>query len=88
MATPATETSWGLLAVDPDMTEPLSAVALCEAGLGFVSTVITVLYMSVRIKIRSDFWERARVTRNRGRDIVIKPSGKGRLVVIYFTLVT
>jgi hypothetical protein len=33
---PATETSWGLLAVGPDMAETL-AVAFYEAGLCFVS---------------------------------------------------
>jgi hypothetical protein len=36
VATPAPETSWGLLAVDPSVTEPLAVVALCEAGLSFV----------------------------------------------------
>jgi hypothetical protein len=36
-----------------------------------------------------DFWERARVTRNRGREIVIiDPSGEGRLVVACFMLMT
>jgi hypothetical protein len=36
MATAAPETFWGLLAMEPDMSEPLPAVALCEAGLAFV----------------------------------------------------
>jgi hypothetical protein len=35
MATLALETSWGLLAVDPDVAEPLAVVAVCEAGPGF-----------------------------------------------------
>jgi hypothetical protein len=32
MAIPAPEASWGLLAVDPDVSESLAVVALCEAG--------------------------------------------------------
>jgi len=33
---PTLETSCGLLAVDPDVAEPLAVVALCEASLHFV----------------------------------------------------
>jgi hypothetical protein len=36
LATPATETSLGLLTVNPHVAEPLGLVALCEAALGFV----------------------------------------------------
>jgi hypothetical protein len=43
-------------------------------------TFITMLHRPVRIKICRDFWERARVVRNRGRDIMgIEPSGERRL---------
>jgi hypothetical protein len=37
MAIPTPESSWGLLAVDPDVAEMLAVVAPCEASLGFVS---------------------------------------------------
>jgi len=34
MAIPEPEIFWGLLAVDPDVAEPVAVVALCEASLG------------------------------------------------------
>jgi len=40
MATPAPETSSGFLEVDPDVTEPLAVVTLCEDGLGFECSVL------------------------------------------------
>jgi hypothetical protein len=36
MATSAPQTSWELLAVDPDVAETLAVVAVFEAGQGFV----------------------------------------------------
>jgi hypothetical protein len=36
MVNPAQETSWGLLAVDLSVAEPLAALQLCEASLDFV----------------------------------------------------
>jgi hypothetical protein len=36
MVSPAPETSWGLLAVDPDVVEQLAVIALHEATLGLV----------------------------------------------------
>jgi hypothetical protein len=41
------------------------------------------------VKICCDFRERARVTRNRGKEIVvIEPSGEGRLAIICLNLMT
>jgi len=33
MASPESKTSWGLLAVNPDVAEPLAVATLGEAGL-------------------------------------------------------
>jgi hypothetical protein len=46
----------------------LAVVALCEAALG---PVCFLLKEPVRVKIFCDLWERARFTRNRGREIVV-----------------
>jgi len=51
------------------LVEPLTVVALCEAGLDFVCfDLLTALRRTIRVKICCDFWERIRDSRNRGRD--------------------
>jgi hypothetical protein len=79
MATPAKETPWGLLSVDPDMAEMLHIVALCEAGLRLCklppNNDVTEVGMGQDL-----LWllKRVRFTRNKGRKIaVIEPSGEG-----------
>jgi hypothetical protein len=64
------QTSWGLLVLDPDVADTLAVVAVRTVSLGpigfdFIDNVG---------KVNCDFWKRARVTRNMGKDMVtIKP---------------
>jgi hypothetical protein len=47
------------------------------------------LQRQIRIKIYCDFWQLARVSANRGKEIVvIEHSGEGHLIIICFTLMT
>jgi len=59
------------------------AWALC------LSTYKMMLQRQIRIKIYCDFWQLARVSANRGKEIVvIEHSGEGHLIIICFTLMT